>query len=137
MKSGNDEKTTCTLLYDGECPLCRKEVAWLQCWNRRGRLAFEDVSSPEFDPARYGLTRNDVMAVIHAVLPDGRIVRRMEAFRHAYRAVGLGWLLAPTGWWPLRILFDWLYERFANNRMRLGGLFGRRCDGDRCGVPKP
>jgi predicted DCC family thiol-disulfide oxidoreductase YuxK len=128
------ERVDCTLLFDGQCPLCRKEVAWLSRFNRRGRLGFEDISTAAFDPARYGLTRERVVAVIHAVLPDGRVVSRMEAFRHAYRTVGLGWLLAPTGWWLLRPLFDWLYERFAANRLRLGRLFGRRCEDDRCGT---
>jgi hypothetical protein len=28
-------------------------VRWLQRWNRHGHLAFEDVSSPDFDPAKY------------------------------------------------------------------------------------
>ena len=37
------------LLYDGECPLCMREVRWLQKKNRKGRLAFEDVSAPGFD----------------------------------------------------------------------------------------
>jgi predicted DCC family thiol-disulfide oxidoreductase YuxK len=86
------------LLYDGGCPFCQREVRWLQRWNRRGYLAFEDISAPEFDPSPYGATREELMAVMHGVFPDGRIVRRVEAFRQAYRAVGLGGLLAPTGW---------------------------------------
>ena len=123
------------LLYDGECPFCRREVAWLQYWNRKGHLEFEDVASADFDPSRYGRTREELLGVIHGVFPDGRIVSRVEAFRQAYRAVGLGWLLAPTGWPVLRWVFDALYSVFARYRVRLGRVFGRSCASGTCRVP--
>jgi predicted DCC family thiol-disulfide oxidoreductase YuxK len=74
------------------------------------------------------------MGVMHGVFPDGRIVRKVEAFRQAYRAVGLGWLLAPTGWPLLRQVFDGLYELFARYRVSFGRLFGRSCNTGACGV---
>ena len=123
------------LLYDGECPICRREVRWLARWNRRGYLAFEDVSSPDFNLAPYYATREELLAVIHGVFPDGRIVRKVEVFRQAYRAVGLGWLLAPTGWPVLRRVFDGLYTLFARYRMPIGQFFGRSCASGTCSVP--
>jgi len=122
------------LLYDGECPFCRREVQWLQRRDRHGRLAFEDVTSPEFDPARYGTTRRELLGVIHGVFPDGRMVCRVEVFRQAYRAIGLGWLLAPTGWPVLRRVCDALYSVFARHRVPLGRIFGRSCTPDHCQV---
>ena len=120
------------LLYDGECPFCRREVRWLRRLNRRGQLVFEDASSPDFDPSRYGVTREEVMSVMHGVCPEGRIVCKVEAFRQAYRAVGLGWLLAPTGWPVLRWVFDGFYALFARNRVPLGRVFSRRCATGAC-----
>ena len=122
------------LLYDGECPLCMREVGWLQKKNREGRLVFEDVSAPGFDAAQFGTSREELLGVIHGVLPDGQLVRRMEVFRQAYRAVGLGWLLAPTGWPGLRWFFDALYVVFARYRIRIGGFFGRKCVAGTCSV---
>lgn len=122
------------LLYDGECPLCMREVRWLRRKNRKGLLAFEDISAAGFDPAQYGTSREELLGVIHGVLPDGRLVRRVEVFRHAYRAVGLGWLLAPTGWPVLRWFFDALYATFARHRIRIGRLFGRKCATGTCNV---
>jgi len=75
------------------------------------------------------------MGVIHGVFPDGRIVSRMEVFREAYRAVGLGWLLAPTRWPVLRWLSDCGYEWFARNRISIGKWFGRKCDAGNCAIP--
>ena len=123
------------LLYDGECPFCLREVRWLQRWNRHGHLAFEDVSSRDFDPAQYHTTREELLGVIHGVFPDGRMVCKVEVFRQAYRAVGLGWLLAPTGWPVLRWIFDGLYRVFARFRVPLGRLVGRSCASGTCSVP--
>lgn len=122
------------VLYDGECPFCRLEVRWLSRLNGSGRLALEDIAGPDFDPARYDATLAELMGTIHGVFPDGRKTRGLETFRQAYRAVGLGWLLAPTGWPLLRPLFDAMYTAFARCRVRMGRLFGRSCAGDRCAV---
>ena len=99
----------------------------------RGRLIIEDIAAESFDPARYGLTTDAVMGAIHGVLPDGRIVAGMEVFRRAYSALGLGWLLRWTAWWPFRPVVDRFYRWFARNRMRLTGR-GSKCDTDRCRI---
>ena len=123
------------LLYDGQCPMCRREAMWLQRRSRDGRLAFEDISAPDFDAARFGVTLAELMSVMHGVFPDGRIVTKVAAFREAYRAVGLGWLLAPTAWPGLRQLANWGYERFARHRVAIGKFFGaKECPDGRCEV---
>lgn len=115
------------LLFDGACPLCAREIRALRRLDRgRGRIRFDDVSRPGFDPAEFGLDRESVMDRMHGVLPDGTVVEGMEAFRRAYSAVGLGWLLAPTGWPGLRKLADAGYRAFARNRLRLTGR-SREC----------
>ncbi len=123
------------LLYDGGCPLCRREARFLQRRNRHGRLVFEDIAAPEFDPTIYGVSREQLMGVIHGVFPDGRMVTRLEVFRQAYRAVGLGWLLAPTAWPGLRWLGDLGYNWFARHRVGIGRIFGRNCAAQACVNP--
>lgn len=119
------------LLVDGLCPLCKREAAFLERRDKgRGRLVTIDITAPGFDPARYERSMDDLMGQIHGVLPDGTILTGMAVFRRAYQAVGLGWLLAPTGWPVLRPLGDAAYRWFARNRTRLTG----RCEGGRCGV---
>lgn len=120
------------LLYDGECPFCRLEVKWLSRWNRHGYLVFEDITEPGFDPSKYGLTQDEVMGIIHGIYPDGRIVTRINAFREAYRTVGLGWLIAPTRWPILRWIFNYLYILFARYRVPVGRFFGRTCETGTC-----
>jgi len=125
-----------TILYDGECPLCAREIRTLRRLDRRGRLAFEDIAAPGFDAGRYGLTGEAVMARIHAVTPDGAVVEGMEVFRRAWAAVGLGWLLAPSRWPVLGRLFDLAYAVFARHRLRPTGRSGAACGGASCALPR-
>ena len=120
-------------MFDGQCPFCALEAGWLKRRDTNGHLAFEDISKPEFDPSQYGLTLNEVMGVMHAVLPDGRVVTKLEVFRQAYRQIGLGWLLAPTRWPIIRWIADAGYELFARYRVPLGRLMGtRNCQSGSC-----
>jgi len=116
------------VLIDGACPLCEREAGlWRRLDRGRGRIALEDVSSADFDPAEYGLTHEQVMAQIHGILPSRTVVQGMDVFRRAYQAVGWGWLTAPTAWPVLRPLFDRAYQWFARNRLRITGR-GLRCE---------
>ena len=121
------------LLYDGACPVCRREILWLY---RRRPDAIEpvDTSAPGFYAADFGLETQRVDAALYGMRPDGGVTVGMDSLREAYRLVGLGWVVAWTDWWPARPVFDALYRGFARNRMRIGRLLGRGNDdcGDGC-----
>lgn len=123
------------VLYDGDCPLCSREVAWLRRRDRAGRIGFEDIADPDFDARAYGTDLDTLMGRIHGVLPDGSLIEGVEVFRRLYAAVGLGWLLAPSRWPLLRPLFDAAYRSFARNRLRLTGRSSAACESGRCAVP--
>jgi len=128
-----EDRIEISVLFDGDCPLCVREVRMLRRLDRgRGRIGFEDIAAPGFEASRYGLDSATLMARIHGVLGDGRVIEGMEVFRRAYAAVGLGWLLAPSRWPLLRPLCDAAYRSFARNRLRLTGRAGDGCDGERC-----
>ncbi len=120
------------ILFDGDCPLCRREIGMLERMDAgRGRIGFEDIAAPDFDASVYGLEQRAVHERIHGLLADDSVVEGVEVFRRAYSAVGLGWLVAPTRWPILRAVFDALYRVFARNRLR---ITGRRleCEGGSC-----
>ncbi len=123
-----------TILFDGDCPLCKREIRFLRRRDReRNRLGFEDIAEPGYDPSRYGLTLAEADAKIHAVKADGTVITGLEVFRIAYRAVGLGVLMSWTGWPGLRTIADAAYRWFARNRHR---LTGRPCESGAC-TPAP
>ena len=111
-----------TLLYDGTCPVCSLEMDNLRARNVEGKLAFVDITTPGFDALPWGATLAEMNAQIHAVRPDGSLIFGVEVLRLAYQAVGLGWLLAPTGWAPMRPFFDAGYRVFARHRQTLSRL---------------
>ncbi len=108
-----------TLLYDAACPVCSLEMDNLRARDAGGRLVFVDISAPGFDAGRFGFAHAAVDAQLHAIRADGTVAIGVEALRLAYGAVGLGWLLRPTGWGPLRPAFDLGYRAFARHRRRI------------------
>lgn len=111
-----------TLLYDGACPLCRREMAYLRKLDRgRGRVDGVDISAAGFDPSRYGLTHDEVNGRIYAQRADGTMVSGVEVFRQAYARVGRGWMLKWTAWPGARPVVDAAYRWFAHNRHWLTG----------------
>ena len=120
------------VFFDGDCPLCRREIAFLQRLDRRrNAIRFTDIAARGFDPAEHGLgslRRADLMARIHGRAADGQVVEGVEVFRRLYAAVGFGPLVAVTRLRPIAALLDAGYRWFAANRLSLTG----RCDGDAC-----
>ena len=112
-----------TLLYDGGCPLCLREVRLLQRRDgQRGRLAFVDINAPDYESScPSGIGYRQAMGRIHAITADGTVLRDLEVFRRAYQLVDLGWLYAPTRWPPLRPLADAVYSFWARHRLRWTG----------------
>ena len=108
-----------TLLYDAQCPVCALEMDHLRERCTDGRLRFVDISQPGFDASVYGLTHAAIDAEIHGIRADGCVLKGVEVLRLAYAAVGLGWVLLPTGWTPLKPAFDWGYGVFARHRRRI------------------
>jgi len=122
-----------TLLYDGLCPICAREVNFMRRRDREGRLAFVDIADPDFEPRRYGTDLATVMAAMHGVLPDGKLVVGLEVFRRAYALLGLNWLVAWTDWPLLRPVANLGYRLFARVRPTLSKL---ECPDGRCAVPQ-
>jgi predicted DCC family thiol-disulfide oxidoreductase YuxK len=116
------------LFFDGECPLCRREVALMRTLDRRRRVLFTDIAAAGFDAARLGRDHATLMASIHAQLPDGTLVTGVEAFRRAYAALGLGPLVAFSRLPLVSQLAERAYAVFARNRLRWTG----RCTDDVC-----
>lgn len=116
------------VFFDGDCPLCLREINLLRRWDRRGKIRFTDISSPDFQAAEVGKTDDVLMAQMHGRLPDGTWLQGVEVFRRLYAAVGFGPLVFLSRLPLISQLLDWGYAVFARNRFRLTG----RCTAKSC-----
>ena len=116
-----------TLLYDGGCPLCLREVELLGRKDRQRhgeqlKLAFVDIDQADYNPDSYaGISYREAMGRIHAIDADGDVLRDVEVFRRAYDLIGLGWLYAPTQLPLLRPMTNLAYGIWADMRLRITG----------------
>ena len=111
-----------TLLFDGGCPLCVREVQFLKRRDRQDRLAFVDIDDTDYDPAAHaGISYRVAMGRIHAIAGSGEVLRDVAVFREAYRLIGLGWLYAPTRWPLIGSVVDWVYGIWAARRLQITG----------------
>jgi predicted DCC family thiol-disulfide oxidoreductase YuxK len=125
---------TIKMLFDGQCPLCSREVSMLRKRNDRGLIAFEDIAEPGFDPTKYGLTMKQVVGSMHAVCPDGSVINGVDVFAAVYDAVG--WKI-PAGlirWRVTRPLMKLGYRVFAALRPKLSRFDPNRCADGTCKV---
>jgi predicted DCC family thiol-disulfide oxidoreductase YuxK len=115
------ETTLFEVFFDGDCPLCMREISLLRRLDRRRRIRFTDIADPAFDPSPTGKTYAQLMDAICGRMPDGRLVEGVEVFRQLYAAVGLGPVVALTRLPGISHLLDVGYHLFARNRLRLTG----------------
>ena len=81
-----------TVLYDGACPLCRREIALYQGLPANGPLCFADVSDPAVPPPP-ATTRAQLLARFHVRHADGRLESGAAAFVALWRRLpGWRWL---------------------------------------------
>jgi predicted DCC family thiol-disulfide oxidoreductase YuxK len=111
------------LLYDGECPLCVREINFLRSKDRgRGLVTFVDIASLDYNPKDHGgISFADAMARIHALRPDGTVLKNVAVFREVYQVLGIGWLYAPTSWPIIGPVVDRLYDFWADRRLNWTG----------------
>ena len=111
------------LLYDGECPLCVREVNFLTRKDaERGIIKFVDIASLDYDPQdNGGIDFATAMGLIHGVLPDGTIIKNVEVFRQVYEQLGLGWVYAITKIRVIGAIAVRLYGIWADWRLQLTG----------------
>jgi 3-demethoxyubiquinol 3-hydroxylase len=105
-----------TVLYDGACPLCRREIAVYQGLEAAQPLAFVDVSDPAVAlPA--GTDRARLLARFHVLRPDGSLADGACGFVALWAALpGWRWLARAAAWPGVTPLMELAYRAFLTLR---------------------
>ena len=109
-----------TIFFDGECPLCKREINFLQSRNKKGFLSFIDINTSDFYlDLKYGITYKQAMERIHAFKSDGSLIKDIKVFQEAYTLIGLGWIYAPTKLPIFDKFIEFIYGIWAKYRLKL------------------
>src|SRR5260221_29689 len=114
-----------TVFYDASCPMCASEMHALRDLDREGRLELVDCSAAQFSDEGLraeGITKDKLMALIHARDAHGRWLVGIDCFEAVYRAVGLEGAARIWGDRQLRPLLKRAYPWIARNRQTLSRL---------------
>ena len=121
-----------SVLYDDECSLCTfqmKVLSWLDWLNALALVPLSDPHAKEIAPQ---LSREDLLAAIHLVTPEGRIHRGARALRFAGMRLPLLVPMALFLWLPgVIFLAEIIYHWIARHRLVLSRLFGCK---DACAI---
>jgi predicted DCC family thiol-disulfide oxidoreductase YuxK len=112
-----------TIWYDGNCPLCTREIALMRRLDWRREIEFHDVSPTD---AVCPLDRQELLARFHAS-EDGVMLSGAAAFAAMWRAIPL---LKPLGWASrnsvILAVLERLYIQFLRIRPGIQRVFGKR-----------
>jgi predicted DCC family thiol-disulfide oxidoreductase YuxK len=124
-----DGERSHTLIYDGECRICRRSVEWVRSADREGRLELIPYQDPRVRECFPEVPSTEMEAAMQLISHGSR---RRQGAEAAEQVIALlpGWrVLAPFFRIPgVRRLAAVVYRAVARNRRRLG------C-GDHCAVP--
>ena len=109
-----------TIFFDGGCPLCKREVDFLQSRNQKGYLSFIDINTSDFYlDLKYGITYKQAMERIPALKSDGSVIKDIKVFQEAYTLIGLGWIYSPTKLPIFDKFIEFIYVIWAKYRLKL------------------
>ena len=117
-----DSETHLKLLYDGECPICNREICILQKKESQAKIKFIDISSKEFFPSEHNnIDYHTAMSQIHAIDDKGNLLLGIPAFASVYSHCQLlvtsTFLRIPF----VKLILKPLYALFAKKRLWITG----------------
>lgn len=122
-----DRAKCLTVLYDGACPLCSREIDWYRQKTADETIDWVDVSADTTATLPGGIEHAAALRRFHVIQPDGSVssgaaafVRLWQAFPGLRRAAGL-----LSGAMPLAVLESG-YRLFLPIRPLLARLLPRR-----------
>jgi len=129
------------VFYDHDCLLCRQEMLRLKSLDHMDRLFLLNINSPMFNAQDWGVSHNEVAQALYVLTAEKIWLVGMPAIRYVYAQVGLGWLMAPSGWPVISWFADHAYRFIAPNRQVLSrwtGLekFQSECTENVCAVKR-
>jgi predicted DCC family thiol-disulfide oxidoreductase YuxK len=109
--------TTCTVYFDGACPVCRREIAHYRRQRGSESVAWVDASSCDEAELGPGLDRSVVLSRFHVRNADGTLASGAAAFVAIWRCLpAFSWIAALASSRPVLALLEAGYSTFLRLR---------------------
>ena len=106
---------TCTVYFDGACPVCRREIAHYRRLRGSDAIAWVDASSCNESALGPGLDRSLVLRRFHVREGDGTLISGAAAFVAIWRRLpAFAWLATLASLRPMPAVLDvgyWIFLR--------------------------
>lgn len=122
--------TSLTIFYDGQCPLCTREINALRARDNKAAMTFEDLHQVELAEKYPMIQKDQAFQMIHGLL-DGKVIKGIDVNYHAWRLVGKEAWVAPLRWRLTRPLAQLGYRLFARYRHQISSVYSK-ITGDDC-----
>jgi predicted DCC family thiol-disulfide oxidoreductase YuxK len=127
------------IYYDGLCPLCSREIDYYRTKSGAEKILWNDITAPNFDAQSEGLDPDEVHRSFHAKLPDGRVLRGVEAFVEIWKIIpslsGLLKMSQIPGARPIMKIGYFIFARGIRPYLPRNSRPGESCDGPECELP--
>ena len=111
-----------TFLYDGGCPLCKRETDFLKRRDKFGNIKFVDINSDDYNPTNHqNISYKKAMSNLHGILHNGNLIQGLDVLAYAYQLVGLGWVYFPIKIPIISNLLKIFYSFWAKYRLKITG----------------
>ena len=111
-----------TFLYDGGCPLCRRETNFLKDRDKFEQINFVDINCKDYDPKNYqNISFEKAMSNLHGILNNGNIIKGLDVLAYSYQLIGLGWIYFPIRIPIISNLLKIIYGFWAKYRLQITG----------------
>lgn len=122
--SDKNGTSTVEILYDGDCPLCEKEICFLKNKNATKTVHFLDIASENFSKNKnLTIDYETAMQQIHAIDSKGNILTGLSAFAVVYAKCDLLFISTLLRISFLKSCLEPFYKLFAKNRLWITGRF--------------
>ncbi|REL25823.1 DUF393 domain-containing protein [Thalassotalea euphylliae] len=115
---------TLILFYDGNCPLCLREINALAKRDTQGNIQFEDLHQSDFGNRFPDINRFHALQIIHAKL-GAEVITGVDVIYHAWRLVGKERWVRPLTWPLINPLAKLGYRIFAKYRHPISRLYAK------------
>lgn len=121
-----DSAANVKLLFDGECPLCSREICMLKQRTTEASVNFVDISSKEYAPkVNANIDYHTAMTQMHAIDAQGKPLMGISAFALIYARCQLLVISTLMRLPFMVIILNPFYALFAKYRVRIAGKLDR------------